>query len=115
MAHGRPIETVLEGLAHAATLLPSGAQVAGVGTTGSGRQLAGALVGADLVKNEITAHAVAALHFVPAARTVIDIGGQDSKSFECQACPNLCEIAQIQLDGKVVARWGGRCDRVEGG
>jgi len=36
-------------------------------------------------------------------------------SFECQACPNLCEIAQIQLDGKVVARWGGRCDRWEGG
>ncbi len=27
----------------------------GVGTTGSGRNLAGALVGADVVKNEITA------------------------------------------------------------
>jgi predicted CoA-substrate-specific enzyme activase len=76
---GRPIETVLGGLAETATQLPPGARVAGVGATGSGRQLAGALVGADLVKNEITAHAVAALHFVPAARTVMDIGGQDSK------------------------------------
>jgi len=31
-------------------------------------------------------------------------------SFECKACPNLCEIAQICLDGQVLARWGGRCD-----
>jgi predicted CoA-substrate-specific enzyme activase len=76
---GRPIETVLGGLAETAARLPPGAQVVGVGTTGSGRQLAGALVGADLVKNEITAHAVAALRFVPVVRTVIDIGGQDSK------------------------------------
>jgi len=34
-------------------------------------------------------------------------------SFECRACPNLCEIAQIRMDGRVVARWGGRCDRWE--
>jgi hypothetical protein len=30
--------------------------------------------------------------------------------FECQACPNLCEIAQISLGGHVIARCGGRCD-----
>jgi predicted CoA-substrate-specific enzyme activase len=272
-------------MAEMAAMLPVGVEIVGVGTTGSGRQLAGALVGADLVKNEITAHAVAALHYVPDVRTVIDIGGQDSKlimledgivvdfamnsvcaagtgsfleqqanrlgitiedlgrraldsthpvriagrctvfaesdmvhkqqmghplddilyglcqalvrnymnnlalgktlqapvvfqggvaanrgvvrafrehletdvlvlpryqvmgalgvallardwmgdqptqfkgfrvadadyratSFECRACPNLCEIAQIHLDGKVIARWGGRCDRWEGG
>ena len=53
--------------------------VLGVGTTGSGRNLAGALVGADLIKNEITAHAVAALRLLPEARTVLEIGGQDSK------------------------------------
>jgi hypothetical protein len=33
-----------------------------------------------------------------------------TSSFECKACPNLCEIAQISLNGKVIARWGGRCD-----
>jgi predicted CoA-substrate-specific enzyme activase len=49
------------------------------GTTGSGRLLAAALAGADVVRNEITAHATAALHFFPEARTVIEIGGQDSK------------------------------------
>jgi hypothetical protein len=34
-------------------------------------------------------------------------------SFECQACPNMCEIAQIKADGRLIARWGGRCDRWE--
>jgi len=76
---GQPIQAIREGLSRMATLLPSRVRVLGVGTTGSGRQLAGAIVGADVVKNEITAHAVAALHFVPNVRTVIDIGGQDSK------------------------------------
>jgi len=50
-----------------------------VGTTGSGRQLASILVGADIVKNEITAHAVAALEFYPDVQTILEIGGQDSK------------------------------------
>lgn len=53
--------------------------ISGVGTTGSGRRLAAVMVGADIVKNEITAHAMAARHFEPNVRTVIDIGGQDSK------------------------------------
>ena len=53
--------------------------VRGVGATGSGRHLAGLMLGADLVKNEITAHAVAALREAPEARTVMEIGGQDSK------------------------------------
>ncbi|HIE09404.1 MAG TPA: 2-hydroxyglutaryl-CoA dehydratase, partial [Armatimonadetes bacterium] len=54
-------------------------EVAGVGTTGSGRQLAAVVAGADVVKNEITCHAVAASREVPGVRTVIEIGGQDSK------------------------------------
>ena len=47
--------------------------------TGSGRKLAGILVGADIIKNEITAHAIASLDYNPNIRTVIEIGGQDSK------------------------------------
>ena len=57
----------------------AGDKIAIVGATGSGRQLAGAIVGADLVKNEITAHAVATTYSVPDVRTIIEIGGQDSK------------------------------------
>ena len=50
-----------------------------VGTTGSARRLAGVVAGADAVKNEITAHAVAALQEEPGTQTVLEIGGQDSK------------------------------------
>lgn len=53
--------------------------IQGVGATGSGRQLAGVIVGADVVKNEITAHAMAALYEMPDVATVLEIGGQDSK------------------------------------
>ena len=56
-----------------------GAKVLGAGVTGSGRQLIGAILGADVVKNEITAHGVAALRAYPGVRTVFEIGGQDSK------------------------------------
>jgi predicted CoA-substrate-specific enzyme activase len=76
---GRPIEALQEGLRRVQDVLPLAMRITGVGATGSGRQLAGAVVGADLVKNEITAHAVAAVHVAPNVRTVIDIGGQDSK------------------------------------
>ena len=53
--------------------------VEGVGATGSGRRLAGVMMGADVVRTEITAHAVAALKVDPRVKTVLEIGGQDSK------------------------------------
>lgn len=76
---GRPIETTQEALRLIQDMLPPAVEVAGVGTTGSARYLAGVVAGADTVKNEITAHAVGALHFVPDVQTIIEIGGQDSK------------------------------------
>ncbi len=76
---GRPVEIVQRGLTELRRKLPSGAAVKGVATTGSARYLAGAIIGADLVKNEITCQAVAAIHAVPDVKTVIEIGGQDSK------------------------------------
>jgi predicted CoA-substrate-specific enzyme activase len=56
-----------------------GWRVLGAGTTGSARRLAGVMVQADIVKNEIIAHAIAACQFHPHAQTVLEIGGQDSK------------------------------------
>jgi len=76
---GKPIEMVQEGLREVRKQLPKGVNICGVATTGSARYLAGVIVGADLVKNEITSHAVGALHYFPRAQTVIEIGGQDSK------------------------------------
>ncbi|MEW6721200.1 MAG: acyl-CoA dehydratase activase [Thermodesulfobacteriota bacterium] len=78
-AHGDPLGSVRSGLERAAAALPAGATVSSAGVTGSARHLIGAMVDADVVKNEITAHAVAATHFHPDAATVIEIGGQDSK------------------------------------
>ncbi len=75
---GQPLQVIQEGMAVLAESIKP-ATIAGVGTTGSGRLLAGAVLGADLVKNEITAHAAAAVHFHPAVQTILEIGGQDSK------------------------------------
>ena len=223
---GRPITMLQEGLKEIEKQMPPEAETCGIATTGSARYLAGVVLGADLVKNEITAHAVAAMHYVPGVQTVIEIGGQDSKviiirdnvvvdfsmntvcaagtgsflehqasrlnidigefgrqalrskmpvriagrctvfaesdmihkqqmghkpedivyglcqalvreelennsdktkfkgfevsqtdfrvsSFICKACPNECEVAQLFVDGGILARWGGRCDRRE--
>jgi predicted CoA-substrate-specific enzyme activase len=77
---GRPIEALRRSMAAVRRDLDvDRLRVAGAGATGSGRRLAGALLGADIVKNEITAHAVAAHWCVPGVRCVLEIGGQDSK------------------------------------
>lgn len=76
---GKPLMTVQKGLIELKCKLENKFWVKGVGTTGSGRQLSGLVVGADVIKNEITAHAVAATTLVPGAKTIIEIGGQDSK------------------------------------
>ena len=77
---GQPIKAVQDGMRHVEQELSGrGIEICGVGTTGSARTLTGVIVGADTVKNEITAHAVAASHLVPDVQTVLEIGGQDSK------------------------------------
>lgn len=75
---GQPVEAVQQGLRQIRQTHPS-LVVKRVGTTGSGRQLIGVVIGADSIKNEITAHAVAAMHIVPEVQTVLEMGGQDSK------------------------------------
>ncbi|MBE3579062.1 MAG: 2-hydroxyglutaryl-CoA dehydratase [Caldanaerobacter subterraneus] len=75
---GQPIKAVQEALRKIKEKIGD-VEIKGVGTTGSARQLTGLMVGADIVKNEITAHAVAASSIVKDVRTVIEIGGQDSK------------------------------------
>lgn len=76
---GKPIEAIQRGLRDIKSTLKGEVKVKGVGTTGSGRHLASMIVGGDIVKNEITAHGIAALNFVDGVRTIIEIGGQDSK------------------------------------
>jgi len=79
MTAGRPLEAVKRGLMEVGREIGGKVDILGVGTTGSGRYLTGAYVGADIVKNEITAQATAALHFHEDVDTIFEIGGQDSK------------------------------------
>jgi len=79
MTAGRPIEAVQRGLKEVGDEISSFVNVRGVGTTGSGRYLIGDFVGADIVRNEITAQAKAAVDIDPSVDTIFEIGGQDSK------------------------------------
>jgi predicted CoA-substrate-specific enzyme activase len=80
----RPIEAVSRGLRQIEAELGDKIRVRGVGTTGSGRELIGELVGADTVNDEITAHKTGA-DFVDrtllglGVDTIFEIGGQDAK------------------------------------
>lgn len=76
--HGRPLDALQSGLLELSESAPD-LEVAGAATTGSGRRMARIITGADLEKNEITAHAVAAMNQHADVRTVLEIGGQDSK------------------------------------
>ena len=76
---GQPSDVILDGMRAIARRLGTRIHVTAVGATGSGRHLAAAMLGADVVHNEITAQMISALHFVPEADTIFEIGGQDAK------------------------------------
>ena len=76
---GNPISSVQTALKETRNELSDRFHLAGVCSTGSGRTLTGAVLGADIVKNEISAHARAALRLHPDVQTIFEIGGQDSK------------------------------------
>lgn len=75
---GRPLDAVKRGLSE---IEQEGLKlnIRGVGVTGSGRYMIADFIGADVVKNEITAHARGAVHFSREVDTIFEIGGQDSK------------------------------------
>lgn len=75
--NGNPIEAVKKALTLVS--VPKNYELRGIGTTGSARKLIGLLLDANVVKNEITAHAIGTLTYHPDIRTILEIGGQDSK------------------------------------
>ncbi|MGA2958206.1 MAG: acyl-CoA dehydratase activase [Thermodesulfobacteriota bacterium] len=79
MTAGRPIEAIRQGLKETGEEVGHLVEIKGVCTTGSGRYLTGDFVGADVIRNEITAQATAAAHIDPNVDTIFEIGGQDSK------------------------------------
>jgi len=79
MTAGRPLEAVVRGLKEVGDEVGDRVVVKGCCTTGSGRYLTADFIGADIAKNEITAHATAAAWVDPNVDTIFEIGGQDSK------------------------------------
>lgn len=79
---GRPVEAmklILAAIDHIRIEKSIDLRILGAGTTGSGRKFVGKIIQADLVIDEITAHARAAVEIDPKVDTIIEIGGQDSK------------------------------------
>lgn len=77
--NGNPIEAVKNLVGELKKKLPDNYVIRGIGTTGSARKLIGLLLDANVVKNEITAHAIGTLNYYPNVKTILEIGGQDSK------------------------------------
>lgn len=76
---GKPLEAIRQGLSEINIETGHRVNVRGAGTTGSGRYLTGDFIGADTIRNEITAQATAAIAYDDTVDTIFEIGGQDSK------------------------------------
>lgn len=75
----KPLEAIRRGMLEIFDEVGHKVIVKAAGTTGSGRYLTGDFIGADLIRNEITAQATAAIAFDKDVDTIFEIGGQDSK------------------------------------
>ena len=76
---GNPIAAVGKIINYFKEEIDNDIKIVGVGTTGSARKLIGSILNANIVKNEITAHAIGTLSKYPDIKTILEIGGQDSK------------------------------------
>jgi len=76
---GKPVEVTQTLLKTILDEVGSRVEIRGVATTGSGRNVVGDFLNADLIIDEITAHARGAVEIDPMVDTIFEIGGQDSK------------------------------------
>jgi len=76
---GKPIEVAQSLLKHLQKEIGPRIRLKAVATTGSGRNVVGDFLSADLIIDEITAHARGAVAVDPEIDTIFEIGGQDSK------------------------------------
>ena len=99
---GNPKQAVRDGLASLAQRVGGRACVVAAGVTGSGRTMIGKLIGADAVRDEITAQARAAAAADSQVDTVFEIGGQDSKYISLVAG----QVADFQMNKVCAAGTG---------
>ncbi|MCF6095203.1 acyl-CoA dehydratase activase [Microaerobacter geothermalis] len=82
---GDALGAILKALEKIASVLPEGAELSGIGTTGSAGELARDIITrrtshtADVKSTEIIAHYAWASYMVPEVGVIMDIGGNDAK------------------------------------
>ena len=76
---GNPTEAVRKVIKELKEQVSDNYVLKGIGTTGSARKLIGLMLDANVIKNEITAHAIGTMSIHPDVKTILEIGGQDSK------------------------------------
>ncbi|UCG80812.1 MAG: hypothetical protein JSV60_00585, partial [Desulfobacterales bacterium] len=76
---GKPVEVTQKLLETIRDEIGDKIEIIGTATTGSGRNVVGDFLNADLIIDEITAHARGAVEIDVAIDTIFEIGGQDSK------------------------------------
>ena len=79
LTEGDVLNNIKKSLARIRTSLPENLTIHGAGVTGSGNEIAMAVLDADIYETELDAHAEGAMHLVPGVQVIFDIGGQDSK------------------------------------
>ena len=79
LTEGDVVNNIKKSILNVFARLPANMKIRGAGVTGSGHEIAMAMLNADIYETELDAHAEAAVHLVPGAQVVFDIGGQDSK------------------------------------
>ncbi len=103
---GNPLEAVKKGTDELRSQFNGKLDIAGVGITGSGRSHIGQQLGADIIRDEITAQAKAAVHMDPNVDTVFEIGGQDSKYISL----NKGRVSDFQMNKVCAAGTGSFLD-----
>ncbi|GAI67063.1 unnamed protein product, partial [marine sediment metagenome] len=99
------ISTVQQGLKQ----MPK-VKVNGVGVCGSGSEFVSQLVGGDYIDSEVISHMVATLKNYPGARTIMDVGGEDSKLM----LVNNGVLTDFQMNSTCGARSGAMLETIAG-
>ena len=109
--HGKPFNVLKERLTMLLDKYPSGF-ISGIGVTGTGGKLATDLIGGIFV-NEIIAQATSTGRMYPEARTVIEIGGEDSKLIILEKDPsgNHSRLVDFEMNSICAAGTGSFLDQ----
>jgi predicted CoA-substrate-specific enzyme activase len=109
--HGRPFDVLHKRLSSVIAAYPADS-ITGIALTGTGGKLASDLIG-GLVVNEIIAQANSAGRLYPDAKTVIEIGGEDSKLIllERDTADDYARLVDFEMNSICAAGTGSFLDQ----